>query len=537
MQPRIGAMGRSESGLQRASTREATASQMVATGYARAAFPPSVPCPVRTQHANLAQWPEASPWKCMASTPTAEPARNSPLYSSARTADAVKVSPDSDERGGYLLRQQTFNNEDVSVKRVSGREAGVASVRLPLRIDKCVSSTVQPKPSSARETRATESLRRQNGGEPPETRCQAQVPIGTAAGSASCFAGDTNRLAGYASEQHSLARSPQPMDSGIAVTSPSKSSAVVNLKARSLELQRSNAELERRLDEHGNQFLEAMLTLEAEIEELNKQNRRLTDERTITLDQLKKQGCDGKLLAENLKQEREYQDMLREIGEFKKERIDEIKLAREEAESLRLQSAEQDRQMQQRLADLEVERNIILETYTEEGRELQARVDKLNREKEALSLDLAKALAKADVAACSKDDKSVGPHSAKMMGEVTKELRSATCEREALKDEVTEKEGQIVLLRSQLVIREQKLRHVDMENSILRSELEVYRTGSGCTVPAARLDDVGCKLAMDNTGQGDPLLSTPRRIGIPQRVALAHGASSSGGVRTMQPVG
>jgi len=64
----------------------------------------------------------------------------------------------------------------------------------------------------------------------------------------------------------------------------------------------------------------------------------------------------------------------------------------------------------------------------------------------------------------------------------------AVGEREALKDDVTNKEGQIVLLRSQLEIVDRKLRLTDMENSMLKSELDILRrqVASVVSSPAGR---------------------------------------------------
>eukprot|EP00929_Paragymnodinium_shiwhaense_P060229 TRINITY_DN30103_c0_g1_i1.p1 TRINITY_DN30103_c0_g1~~TRINITY_DN30103_c0_g1_i1.p1 ORF type:complete len:598 (-),score=150.98 TRINITY_DN30103_c0_g1_i1:109-1785(-) len=259
------------------------------------------------------------------------------------------------------------------------------------------------------------------------------------------------------------------------------------LQARVAELERLNAEAEKRLDDDGKQFLEALLSLEGEVEELTKQNKGLVDERSRLEEQLKRQGSDGELRAKNLRLERECQDMLQQLDEFEKEKEDELSSVRAEVKRLEGLLVDQEREFQRRLQEAERERANLLSAMTEEGRELQARVQKLESDKEALSMDLAKALARADVMAAAGggggggDAHTGGPADEKMrreMTEVSKELRSVTSEREKLKDEVTDKEGQIVLLKSQLVIRDRKLRIADMENQMLKSELEVYRRGA-----------------------------------------------------------
>jgi len=266
--------------------------------------------------------------------------------------------------------------------------------------------------------------------------------------------------------------------------------AATDLEARCMQLERANVELDKKLDDDAKHFLEALLSLESEVEELTKQNRRLVDERAQHEEQLRTQGTDGELRAKNLKLERECQDMLQQLDEFEREKDEELRIAREDAANMGRQLADQERDFRRRLADSERDRTNLLQAMTEEGRELQSRAEKLNRDKEALSLELAKALARADIAAAGGNhagSADVGSStSARELAEATSQLRSVTTACEALKDDVTNKECQIGLLRSQLEIRDRKLRIADMENAMLKSELETLRrSASGAVLPAS----------------------------------------------------
>eukprot|EP00434_Breviolum_minutum_P027872 symbB.v1.2.024657.t1/scaffold2352.1/size103767/3 len=99
----------------------------------------------------------------------------------------------------------------------------------------------------------------------------------------------------------------------------------------------------------------------------------------------------------------------------------------------------------------------------------QGRVAKLEKDKETLQVDLAKALARVDVL-------TAGQAASSQVDEA--QLRPLQTECEALKDEVTNKDGQIILLRSQLEIADRKLRLSDMENAMLKSEMELRKRSS-----------------------------------------------------------
>merc|ERR1712217_56513 len=139
--------------------------------------------------------------------------------------------------------------------------------------------------------------------------------------------------------------------------------------------------------------------------------------------------------------------------------------------------SDQERKHSQRISELERERDNTVQAMTDEGQELSGRIEKLNRDKETLSLDLAKALARADVAASASADpprSGVGMSlNNQNLTEASSQLRSVIQERETLKDEVTQKDGELLILRNQVKIAEKKLRLTDMENTRLKSELEV----------------------------------------------------------------
>lgn len=251
--------------------------------------------------------------------------------------------------------------------------------------------------------------------------------------------------------------------------------------ARVRELERANAELERMLDDDGRQFLEALMKLENEIEDLTKANKKLLEERAHTEEQLRRQGTDGELRAKNLKLEQDCQDMLRQLDEFEREKDDELKAARHEATSKGKQLEEQTRTFQRKLADWERERTNLLEAMTEESKELQSRVDKLTRDKEALGLELAKARARADVGAARGG--GVDAISSPMAPTDNSRLRAVTAEHEKLKDEVTSKDGHLESLKGQLAAMDRKLRMADMETNMLKQELEQLRRDSISAAP------------------------------------------------------
>lgn len=258
------------------------------------------------------------------------------------------------------------------------------------------------------------------------------------------------------------------------------------LEAKLRDQESQNAELNKRLDEDGLQFLEALISLEGQVEELTRQNRKLLDERDQMEGGLAQQGGEGQMSAQISVLKRERQDMLQQLDEFEREKEEDMRGEREKGERLRQQLADTERSSRQRSTEQERERENLIEMVANEGRESQARIEKLVREKEALNGELAKALARAEAAGTADDGngqagEGVVPNSTASLSEANSQLKSVMAERESLRDEVTNKSGQILLLQSQLEIKERKLRIGDMENAMLKNELEVLRRNAAAT--------------------------------------------------------
>jgi chromosome segregation ATPase len=185
-------------------------------------------------------------------------------------------------------------------------------------------------------------------------------------------------------------------------------------------IEQGKKEVERRLDKDGKQFLEVLVGLEREVSRLNKQNEKLKEER-------------GLAQAKMAKQERDFE---RQLGE------------------------------------VERHRDHILNVMTEEGRELQSRVEKLSsdnqkisQDNETLTTDFVKAKAQADMLAALSP-----PPSSELSAESSMQMRTLAAELEAIKDDCTDKEGQITLLQSQVEIKDRKLKLTDSENAVLKKD-------------------------------------------------------------------
>jgi len=253
---------------------------------------------------------------------------------------------------------------------------------------------------------------------------------------------------------------------------------LLELEAKVRELEAQNAYLEKKLDEDGESFLEALLQLEEQTEDLTRQNKKLAEERENFERGLTQQGDIGEARAKIAKLEQDQEDVLKEMDSFEKEKEEDLRREREVSEKLRKQLAETEAEAKRRLTEMERERESIIEMVSAEGKSSQVRIDKLLQEKEKLHSDLAKALANAEAAGNTDAHGQVSgaiPLSAQNLSEANNQLRTVKGEREALKDEVTNKNGQLLLLQSQLDIKDRKLRIADMENAMLKSELEVLR--------------------------------------------------------------
>lgn len=213
----------------------------------------------------------------------------------------------------------------------------------------------------------------------------------------------------------------------------------------------------------GHMSLESALQ---EIQKLRQQNQQLLKEAES---QCQPKNDDSGLVAKNAQLERDARDMLQQFEEFEREKEDEVKEFQEEIAQLNAKLAEKDVAMKRYKSEVERERENLLQAMTDESSELQGRVAKLEKDKETLQVDLAKALARVDVL-------TAGQAASSQVDEA--QLRPLQTECEALKDEVTNKDGQIILLRSQLEIADRKLRLSDMENAMLKSEMELRKRSS-----------------------------------------------------------
>lgn len=246
-----------------------------------------------------------------------------------------------------------------------------------------------------------------------------------------------------------------------------------DLEARVRELEATNAELERKLDEDAAQFVEYLLSLETEVESMRAENSRLQEEQTQAEEQMRLHGSESELRERNLKLENEQKDILQQMELFELEKEEELRSKDEELSLLQRKFVEQASEFKRRYAEMEREKESLIDTMTEETEELQTRIDKLNRDKESLSLELAKALAQVDVAA-SEAKRATAQGSVfstdKNLADVANQLRIVKSERESLKDEVTKLDGQNVLLRSELSTIRHKLEISDMENQMRMQE-------------------------------------------------------------------
>lgn len=246
---------------------------------------------------------------------------------------------------------------------------------------------------------------------------------------------------------------------------------------------------ERLRAEDSQKFYAALNALELEVKELAGANEVLIEEKKLLEEKLQERllenPTDPELRQRNAVLEQECQDILRQLDEYEKEQEDQTRGVFEEVETLREQLLTQEQAFKKRLKELENEREELLQMMTDEGQELQARVEKLKQEKKALSLDLARALAKVDVKASAAAEEGALPlmgrvnsndsAAASKLAEVSVQMRALVNEREVLKDEVTTKDGQLALMKSQLEARDRKLKLADMENGMLKNELEVLR--------------------------------------------------------------
>eukprot|EP00929_Paragymnodinium_shiwhaense_P107218 TRINITY_DN7329_c0_g1_i2.p1 TRINITY_DN7329_c0_g1~~TRINITY_DN7329_c0_g1_i2.p1 ORF type:complete len:650 (+),score=122.71 TRINITY_DN7329_c0_g1_i2:136-2085(+) len=242
------------------------------------------------------------------------------------------------------------------------------------------------------------------------------------------------------------------------------------LRYRVQALEKKKRSLEEQLDADGARFLQALKRLEAEIGRLTTANRALTDGRHALLQAMGEQAAhlrvDPDLVAR-------HQDLVAQVqAKQKSSREHQCEEAMSDAAKMQLFAlkkavAEQDIRFRRLWREAENDHKNSLTAASDECEEFESRREKLTRDKDALQWNLQKALVRSQAMA---DNLSVDQND-------NEQLQKARKECEALKDEVTDKEGQEFLLKNQLLIRDRKLKIVDMENAMLKNELEFHRKG------------------------------------------------------------
>lgn len=178
------------------------------------------------------------------------------------------------------------------------------------------------------------------------------------------------------------------------------------LERNNASLHEKNADLERQLDTDGFRFLQALAELQTEVQTLS-------EERDVLLaacqDRAKYDGggachsekdsgggeqyrnpsnasVEQELQNRNAAMQQELQDALRQFEEFQLEHDEELRAVRSENDEFRQLLEKQKADMELQLAEAEQARDNVTQSMIEEGMELQARIEKLVAEKEALSL-------------------------------------------------------------------------------------------------------------------------------------------------------
>lgn len=227
------------------------------------------------------------------------------------------------------------------------------------------------------------------------------------------------------------------------------------------DLQRQKEDLERRIEEDSTKFLDSLeaeqvrylWSLEMEVEQVRKQNAKLMEERTAQQlgrgeDVGRFSSSDEELRSRCERQERDHQDVLQQMDEFEREKEEELRVLHEELESVRRQVAEAHQELQSQRQEFAKEKQDLIVALDEETQALQTRIDKLSRDKDSLSYDLA---ANAD----------------RNLMEANRQLADARAECDQLKDQNTRMGGELSLLRSQVDMVQNQLRLSDMENAML----------------------------------------------------------------------
>jgi len=172
-------------------------------------------------------------------------------------------------------------------------------------------------------------------------------------------------------------------------------------------LRAKNADLERQLDADGFRFLQALAEMQTEVQTLAEQREVLQNELLVACqDRVKHDGGGGCHSQKDggastdapadasmdapadamAAMQQELQDALRQFEEIQEEHDEELRAVRSENDELRQLLEKQNADMELQLAEAEQARDNVTQSMIEEGMELQARIEKLVAEKEALSL-------------------------------------------------------------------------------------------------------------------------------------------------------
>mmetsp|Transcript_21686 Transcript_21686/g.39796 ORF Transcript_21686/g.39796 Transcript_21686/m.39796 type:complete len:535 (+) Transcript_21686:134-1738(+) len=245
---------------------------------------------------------------------------------------------------------------------------------------------------------------------------------------------------------------------------------VHELEARNKELEDKTQELDAKLDHDGEQFLDALSVMEAEIEELKLQNVKLSEEKSDMEEKLRLGGSDSDIREKCMRLERERKEVIAQVDEFQRDKEEELSSLRRELDEMTRRLNQQEVDSKRKIADMEAAKENLLETMAEEGNELQSRIEKLSQDKETLGKQLAAAKALAEEGSLFAGGRPPPSQDAN-------ELRATREECEALRDKVAANEGELLRLRDQLASERNKLELSDMENKLLLQK-QANMTGS-----------------------------------------------------------
>mmetsp|Transcript_46946 Transcript_46946/g.105242 ORF Transcript_46946/g.105242 Transcript_46946/m.105242 type:complete len:535 (+) Transcript_46946:72-1676(+) len=251
---------------------------------------------------------------------------------------------------------------------------------------------------------------------------------------------------------------------------------VHELEARNKELEDKTRELDAKLDHDGEQFLDALSVMEAEIEELKGQNTKLLEEKSDMEEKLRLGGSDMDIREKCLRLERERKEVIAQVDEFQRDKEEELGSLRRELDEMTRRLNQQEVDFKRKIADMEAAKENLLETMAEEGNELQSRIEKLSQDKESLGKQLAAAKALAEEGSLFAGGRPPPTQDAN-------ELRATREECEALRDKVAANEGELLRLRDQLASERNKLELSDMENKLLLQKQATMRAGSSAASP------------------------------------------------------